>query len=262
MYHLTMNRLNRSPEAGEGGGISATPSAGEGASAGSGAASDTPQYVSRADFDALHSKFEALTRQPRQQEREAPKSEGNNAPKSRPNPKDYKFDTDPDALSKYEDAMEDWRDEQRTARQTKAQAERETKERTEKTERGHNARAAEYAKANPSFMEDVRKAGAVNTRPEITQSIFSHKESPAIVHHLVNNREAIADLESVFYTDGVEAMHQRVGEIAAEIRAARKVQESNINAAKDVPPRQNFRGAAPSKERTKTADERFSDFNN
>src|SRR6185295_1208805 len=103
---------------------------------------------------------------PKQQAAQDAKEAKQDGPAKRPSPKDYDFDKDPEALQKYEDALDDWRD---ARRQEKA-----TKERTENDQKGHQARVLDYKKENPSFDDDVKKAGPLQGEPEVTQAVFSH----------------------------------------------------------------------------------------
>ena len=257
MYDMHMNRIHRSPDAGEGGGSAPEMPAGGENGGSTPSAPEAPQYVSKSDFDSFANEFrQGMSRF--QQPRTEPKSEGKDAgPKSRPKVSDYDMQKDPNAWDKYQDDMEDWRESQREIKRTAQQTEAEAKARSEKTLSGHKARVIEYAKENPSFYDDVRKAGSIQAEPEVTNAVFAHRESPAIVHHLIQNRALVDELSQLQYTEGSHAVHQRVGEIAAEIRAAKKIQAGNINAAKDIPPKQNFRGQSPSKDREPTAAERY-----
>ncbi len=262
MYPQAMNlraRVYRSPEAGEGGSLpaSAAPQAAPESSPAS-----APEYLSKSDFDSFRSEITGYLQKltPKQQAAQDAKDVKETGSK-RPSPKDFDFDKDPEALQKYEDALDDWRDGQRREKAAKERTENEAKERSEKTAKGHQARVLEYKKENPSFEDDVKKAGPLQGEAEVTQAVFSHPNSAAIVHHIAQNKGVLDELNQLSLTDGREAVLFRVGEISAEIKAAKKALESTKAAAADVPPRQNFRGNSPSKDRELSLEERFARFN-
>ena len=255
-------RVFRSPEAGEGGGLPAS-AAPQAAPESSPATAPAPEYLSKSDFDSFRSEITGYLQKltPKQQAAQDAKEAKQDGPAKRPSPKDYDFDKDPEALQKYEDALDDWRDARRQEKATKERTENEAKERTEKTQKGHQARVLDYKKENPSFDDDVKKAGPLQGEPEVTQAVFSHPNSAAIVHHIAQNKAILDELNQISLTEGRESVLYRVGEIAADIKAAKKAQEATKAAAADVPPRQNFRGNSPSKDREPTPEERFSRFN-
>lgn len=259
MYTLNMIRIHRSPEAGEGGGLpaAASPQAAPDASA-----TPTPEYLSKSDFDSFRNELTGYLKNltPKQQAAQDAKDVKETGSK-RPSPKDFDFEKDPEALQKYEDALDDWRDARRQEKAAKERSETEAKERSEKTAKGHQARVLEYKKENPSFDEDIKKAGPLQGEPDVTQAVFSHPQSAAIVHHIAQNKGILDELNTLALTEGREAVLFRVGEISADIKAAKKALETTKAAASDVPPRQNFRGNSPSKERERTAEERFNSFN-
>lgn len=260
MYTSNMNRIHRSPEAGEGGGNAPNPPAGgDGGSANPSAAE--PAWDARAAHESLANEMrQGFSRFNQPQRQEPPKGEGEKGPKSRPKVSDYDMSKDPNAWDKYQDDMEDWRESQREIKRTAAQAESTAKERGEKTLRGHQARVLEYKKENPSFDEDVRKAG-LQAEKEVSGAIFAHKESPAVIHHMASNPALLDELNQMALSGDADSIPYRVGEIAGEIRAAKKLQDANKNAAGDRPPRQNFRGNSAPKDREPTAAERYKKYN-
>lgn len=259
MYDMHMIRIHRSPEAGEGGGL---PAAAAPQAAPESAPAAAPEYLSKSDFDSFRSEITGYLQRltPKQQAAQDAKDIKENGSK-RPSPKDFDFEKDPEALQKYEDALDDWRDARRQEKVSKEKAETEAKERSEKTQKGHQARVLEYKKENPSFDEDIKKAGPLQGEPEVTQAVFSHPNSAAIVHHIAQNKAVLDELNQLALTEGRESVLYRVGEIAADVKAAKKALESTKAAAADVPPRQNFRGNSPSKEREPSLEERFARFN-
>lgn len=256
-------RVFRSPEAGEGGGLPASAAPQAAPESSPAAAPESPRYLTEDAFNQRFGQLEGMVRAltPKQQAAQDAKEAKQDGPAKRPSPKDYDFDKDPEALQKYEDALDDWRDARRQEKATKERTENEAKERTEKTQKGHQARVLDYKKENPSFDDDVKKAGPLQGEPEVTQAVFSHPNSAAIVHHIAQNKAILDELNQISLTEGRESVLYRVGEIAADIKAAKKAQEATKAAAADVPPRQNFRGNSPSKDREPTPEERFSRFN-
>ena len=262
MYGMHMIRVHRSPEAGEGGGLPAAASPQAAPDASASPAPESPRYLTEDAFNQRFGQLENMVRglTPKQQAAQDAKDAKETSSK-RPSPKDFDFEKDPDALQKYEDALDDWRDARRQEKATKERSENEARERSEKTAKGHQARVLEYKKENPSFDEDIKKAGPLQGEPDVTQAVFSHPQSAAIVHHIAQNKGILDELNTLALTEGREAVLFRVGEISADIKAAKKALEATKAAASDVPPRQNFRGNSPSKERELTPEERFNRFN-
>jgi hypothetical protein len=256
---MTMHRINRSPDGVDGGGLppSATPEA-----AGSQTpASAAPEYLSKADFESKWSELQGTLQKltPAQREaREDAKDAKNGKAEGvkRPSPKDFDFEKDPTALERYEDAMDEYRYQTRKAKEAEEGKVKSEEERREKTFNGHKARVAEYRKENPTFDADAKKANLMS-EPEATNSIVAHKESPAIIHHMAKNPALMDELNQLALTGDTAGLHQRVGEIAAEIRAERKTLEANTAAAADKPPRQNFTKGSAGAKRELTMEERY-----
>jgi hypothetical protein len=233
-----MRRIYRSPEAGEGGGLpaSANPEA-----AGSAAA---PEYLSKSDFESFRNEISGhLSRlsQPRQESRQEPQKKEGSSPSKRPSMSDYDWKNDPNALTKYEDDLDEWRYSSRKEKESKETAERTANEKKEATMKGHRARVAEYKKENPTFDDDLRKVGGVQTEAEVTEALLAHDNSAAIVHYLAKNPTLIDELNQAALTHGDRAVMYKVGAIAAKLEAEREAAKTNTQAASARPPRDNFR---------------------
>lgn len=262
MYTCHMLRLNRSPEGGEGGGLpaAAAPVASEPAQP-----SPIPEYLSKADFESFRNEItghlQRLT--PAQREaREDAKEAKSGKPEGvkRPSLKDYDFEKDPTAVERYEDAMHEYQYQIRKAKEAEEQTAKQAEERQKKTLEGHKARVLEYKKENPSFDEDIRKAGALHGEDSVVRAVFSNQESPSIVHHIVKNKAIADELNQLALSGDEYAVHQRVGEIAAEIKAERKALEANAEAAAAKPPRQNFSKGSKGAHHEPTMEERYARF--
>lgn len=258
MYPMTMHRINRSPEAGEGGGLpaAATPEA-----VGSGTpAAATPEYLSKADFESkwseLGSRLDKLT--PKQAAAEA--KDGKPTTPQKPRISDYKMNPDnpkaEEELDRYNSDIYNYHRHMEREKDAKEASAKSAQERQEKTRKGHQARVAEYIKENPTFEADAKKANLMGEE-DVTQAIFSHKESPAIIHHMTKNAALVDELNQLALSGDVYGVHQRVGELAAEIRADRKALEANAEAAGTKIPRQTFNKGSAGAKKELTLEERY-----
>ncbi len=254
MYHMHMIRINRSPDGGEGNGgagtsgdISASGGAGEGgADTGSAGGSAAPEYLSKSDFESkwseLQSTLSRLTPAERREERQE-KSGKPEAPK-RPNPKDYDFQKDPSALERYEDAISDFNYSKYEAKRAEAETARQAEEKMQANVTGHNQRIQEYRKENPSFDADMKSTPIRVTDPVAAAVYASKKNGVLAVHYMAKNPGTDQELNLLASTDGPEAVRERIGEMAHEMRAEQKLSEGNIAAAGARPPRQSLKGGA------------------
>jgi hypothetical protein len=257
-----MNRINRSPDGGEGNGGSAEdPLPAGNAGDSTNLEAKAPEYVGKADFEAFRNEFRQSIQRltPREQAREDAKSDSK-APE-RPNPKDFDFVKDPTALQRYEDAISEfnfskWQAKQKTEGEATQAVEREKSD-----ARGHQSRVSDYAKENPSFAADMKAAaGKINVTDPVAKSIYGSKNGHLAVHYMAKNPGADRELNLLADTDGPAAVRERIGEMAAEMRGLAKQTEEVTHAAGVRPPRQTFRGGASSTPRTLSDAERFTRF--
>jgi hypothetical protein len=269
MYHSNMIRIYRSPEAGEGGGSPAgagaegagASGAGEGAPAGNSGAA-TPEYLSKADFESFRSEFQQTIQRLTPAERREQAAEGNKpGTPSKPDLNAYDFKK-PGELDRYN--LDNYKylrhlDKQEEAKENETKA---AEEKTRKDKQGHASRTSEYAKANPSYVADIKAAaGKINVNNPVASAIYGSKNGVLAVHYMAKNPGADQELNLLADTDGPDAVRERIGEMAAEMRAQSKALESNTLAAGQRPTRFNTRGAAGGGTRSKSAADRFADFN-
>jgi hypothetical protein len=271
MYAYGMKfRIQRDPGSEGGGGAAPAAGAqgGAGAAAGgqgagqAGQGAAAPEYLSKADFESfrneLTSHLSRLTPAERREEREERGSRDKGAPKF-PELSDYDFKK-PGEIQRYEDAKADyyeWRREQKSAEKDR---ERSEKEAPQRAAREHATRLKEYRKENPDFDADMSKAGGIHVLNEVQTAIYSSKNSPAIVHYLAKNKSEAQELNFIAESEGVDAVRERLGEIAATIRAEKQAAKAAEEAAKDRPPKLNFRGNTGTAKQGKSPEERFSRF--
>lgn len=271
MYNSSMmHRVLRDPGSEGGGG--AAPAGNGGAQGGAGASGagdagaqgggqQTPQYVSKADFDALRNEFSSqLSRFSQQARPESRPADGKSGDPSEPDPSRYDFQK-PGELSRYNaDLRKYWRhlDKQESAEEARK---KEAEEAPRRISQDHYKRVADYKKANPDYDTDRQKAGRIEMPPEVIQSIYGCDDSPAIQHHIFKNPDLAQELTFIAESQGMDALRYRLGKISASIEAEAKIAEANAKAASDRPPRQNFRGNSGSANRTPSMEERFARFN-
>jgi len=263
MYTHDMIRIYRSPEASEGGGAAAAEGGAEGAAGGEGAAAAAggqaqPEYLSKSDFESFRSEITGhLQRLTPKQQEERREAAGESKGKERPNPKDYDFKNDPTALQRYEDDADEWRYQQRKAKEKEESTRAEREAAKQKNESGHRTRVAEYRKENPSYDQDAKNAGNIMVLDEVKHAIFGSKNSAAVQHYLFKNKDAAEELNLLMQTDGIEAVREQIGEYAASMRHQREQSTSAARAASIRPPRQNLRGGSASGERKLSIEERY-----
>lgn len=266
MYSQSMIRIYRSPEGGEGGGAGETsPAAGDasGASAGAGAAEggaaggSAPSYVSKTDFDSFANEIRQNFSRFNQPKPEAAKAESG-AP-NEPDPSQYDFKK-PGELNRYNRDV--YKYHRHLERQEEAQesAKTESEASRKKNETGHLQRVSEYRKANPEYDADLKKSGNIMVLDEVKHAIYASKNSASVLHYLAKNPGSADELDLLAQTDGIDAVRERVGEMAAEMRRAKESMGNTEAAARVRPPRQNLRGGASSGNRTLSNAERFERF--
>jgi hypothetical protein len=265
MYSQHMIRLYRSPEGGEGGaGSEGAPAGDSGAAAGAGAAESgaaggqAPQYVSKSDFDAFASRFEqTLSRFNQPSAKSEPAKAGE--PKE-PNLDEYDFKK-PGELNRYNRDNYKWLRSLEKAEEAETNAKTEREASIRKNESGHLQRVQDYRKSNPEFDADMKRAGNILVVDEVKHAIFASKNSAAVQHYMAKNPGAADDLNLTAQTEGLEAVRERIGEMAAEMRRTKESQSSTEAAARVRVPRQNLRGGSSSGNRTPSNAERFERFN-
>lgn len=260
MYSHLMHRINRSPEAGEGGGNlpeSANPVADP-------AAATAPEYVGKSDFEAFQNEFrQTIARLTPQQQAAQDRKEANGTPGAPSKPDASKYDfKNPAELDRYNHdnyKYHRYLDRQEEAKETEA---KQTAEKSKKDIQGHQARTSEYAKSNPGYVADIKAAaGKINVIDPVAKAIYGSKNGHLAVHYMAKNPGADQELNLLADSDGPDAVRERIGEMAAEMRAQAKALEGNAAAAGAKPPRFNTRGAATGGTHKPTAAERYNRFN-
>jgi hypothetical protein len=252
--------IYRSPDAVEGGG--STPEAPASSETPASSPASTPEYVSRSDFESFRNELSGYFRESarnRQDNRSESPKDSKPSEAREPNENDYDFRKVED-VRRYNKDVYSWHRHQERQEEAKTNAEKEVTERLRKTESGHRQRIAEYRKENPSFDDDLRKAGNISVHDMVKQAIYRSKSSAPLVHYLALNKGLADELNELADIGEHEDLMERVGEIVAQMKAEKSALEANSQAAKDRPPRQNFRGNSPSKDREPTLEERFNRF--
>lgn len=269
MYSNSMTRINRSPDGGESAGNlgssegsqgSASGQNGAGASAGGESGAGQPQYVSKADFDALRNDFTSKISQFSRSNQSSDSSNKKPSDPSNPNIKDYDFQKDPEALDRYNRDVYKYHRHLERQEEAKEKGENEARDKARGTIQGHRQRMSEFQKANPEAAEALKKAGAVEVLDDVKFAVYASKSSAEIVHYLSQHKEVARELDEIAEVEGLDSLRYRVGEISATIKAEAKLAEAQAAAAKDRPPRQNFRGNSGSANRKPSLEERFSRF--
>jgi hypothetical protein len=267
MQTFTMLSARRllSPDGSEGGGAQEGADA-AGSEGGEGeAAAAAPQFVTRADFDALSSRLdERFPRDEggRRSEERSQRSE-DRAPKAPEKPDATKFNfnaNNPNRMAELDRYnREVYRYHRHLDRQEEAQETQRTQasERLENTEKGHRARVSEYKKAHPEFETDLKQAGILRVLDEVKSAIFSHRNSAAIVHYLAKNKGAIEDLNE---SEDVQEVMFKVGALAGRISSDEEARKKNIEAAGGRPLRFSSRGSAGGGKKETSKSERFERF--
>lgn len=265
MYNSSMHRINRSPEAGEGGGnLPDTGAAGGGEGGAASGAAATPEYVGKSDFEAFQNEFRQTIARltPREQAAQDRKESGTPGVPSKPDMSKYDFKNDPNASDRY---MSDYYKYQRHLEKTEEAKENEVKQSAEKSKKdiqGHQARTSDYAKSNPGYVADMKAAaGKINVIDPVAKAIYGSKNGHLAVHYMAKNPGADQELNLLADSDGPDAVRERIGEMAAEMRAQSKALEGNAAAAGAKPPRFSTRGSAIGGAKKPTAAERFARFN-
>ncbi|HEY8994267.1 MAG TPA: hypothetical protein VIM71_06385 [Lacunisphaera sp.] len=233
---------------------------GQGAGQAAGQGSAAPEYLSKADFESFRNELTShLSRLSRPEPSEGRSSGGDKGKQGDPKfPELADFDfKKPGEIQRYEDAKADyyeWRREQKSAERDREKSEKEAPQRAA---REHAGRLKEYRKENPDFDADMSKAGGIHVLNEVQTAIYSSKNSPAIVHYLAKNKSEAQELNFIAESEGMDAVRERLGEIAATIRAEKQLAEANAKAAKDRPPRQSMRGPVADSKNNPSKEERY-----
>ena len=262
MYNSIMFKrlVYRSPDAGESAGEiesgagEVIPAAGEGESA-----AQAPDYVRSQDFNAFAERMEAnfakLT--PAQQAAQEVKPSAPSQPDLN-DTKKYDFKNDPNAAARYQ---QDFYKFMRSIEKTEEAAEKAKSDAAEKlqsNEKGHNARFADYTKSNPEFAADLKAAaGKINVTEPVKLAIYGSKNGPLAIHYMAKNAGAAQELNVLADSEGPEAVRERIGEMAAEMRKVSKETEAVALAAGQKPPRQNLKANAGSSDRSPSPEERY-----
>lgn len=263
-YSMFQKRIYRSPDGIEGNGAGGTdysasavsaPSGGDGSATAPAAAAPVADSVRKSDFEAFASRMEQnLSRMTPRQEAEGPKAPGE------PNVKDYDFQKPGELLRYQRDNYNFFKHQDKEAEAKTSEATR-AKETLQKNEVAHRTRYSDYLKANPDFSNDLKSAaGKINVTEPVKHAIFGSKSGPMAIHFMAKNPGADEELNLLADTDGPEAVRERIGEMAAEMRLQKKASEANTIAAGQRPPRQNLRGGSSSSDRKLTNAERFERF--
>lgn len=271
MYAYGMNiRILRDPGSEGGGGAAPAAGAQGGAAGGQGGAQGgsqggaAPEYLSKADFESFRNELTGhLSRLSRPEPSDNHRSDGEDKGR-RGDPKfpeisDFDFKK-PGEIQRYEDAKADYYEWRREQRAEAKQREKSEKEAPMRAEREHFTRLKDYRKENPDYDADMSKAGNIQVLDEVKHAVYASKNSPAVVHYLAKHKDEAAELNFLAESEGLDAVRERIGEISATIRAEKQAAKANEEAAKDRPPRQNFRGNTGTAKQGKSPEERFSRF--
>lgn len=261
MYSQHMNRINRSPDGGEGNGgapaeeVPASGPAGDSTPP----AGKAPEYLSKSDFETFQNEFRQTIQRltPREQAREDAKTP---TEAKRPNPADFDFQKDPKALEKYEDAMDEFRYQTRKTKEAGENAGREAEQRAQNNAQDHDSRVEAYRKENPDFAEALKAAGNIMVDESVKQAVFGSKNSHIALHYIAKNPDAARELNAIARSGDAADVRERVGEMVTEMKAQAKQADDNEKAASIRPPRQTFRGGASTGKRTFSDAERFERF--
>lgn len=266
-YSMFKARINRSPDGADGNG--GNPPADSGSQGGSDNGSqntppaNTPEYVSKSDFESAIQRMESAFNSRREPEDRGSDKEGKgdkSAPRF-PDLKSYDFKRD----GEYERFENDKRKYFKAIDKQEAEAEKrqeEEKSAPQRISKAHRDRLSDYRKDHPEFDEDIRKAGAVDAYDQVKLAVYAHKDSPAIVHHLVKNKAVVRELNDLLQDEGIEEVKYRIGELAGILKSESKHAAAMAKAASDRPPRQQFRGSAAASSKSVSMEERFSRFHN
>lgn len=85
--------------------------------------------------------------------------------------------------------------------------------------RDHISRESEYEKANPSYRQDVMKAGDMEVNPRVGQRILSSKYSANIIHHFAKNRNDFSRFQALSYDDPESAL-EMIGELGYQFKSS------------------------------------------
>lgn len=257
MYTYPMHRINRSPDASDGGGslpAAATPTAADSTATPAAAA---PEYLSKSDFESFRNEITGhLQKLTPKQQAAADAKDGKPADPTEPDVSKYDF-SKAGELSRYNRDNYAWLRSQEKASEAQEASQKAQTERLEKSFKGHKARTIEYKKANPSYDADLKAHGPMEVENEVSESVFESEESAAIVHYFAKHKGTADELNQLALMGNTRAIDRRIGEIAAEIKAERKALDANAEAAAAKPPRQNFSKGSKGANHEPTLEERY-----
>lgn len=120
------------------------------------------------------------------------------------------------------------------ANQTRLQSESSFRQVTKE----HLSREAEYEKANPTYRQDIMKAGDMEVNPRVGQRILASKYSANIIHHFAKNRNDFSRFQQLSYDDPESAL-EMIGELGYQFKST----ESKPASIPAKPTRGAFGGA-------------------
>lgn len=203
-----------------------------------------PEYVSKADFQAFQQNFErtisGLT------PREAAADRKETGPKE-PDPRNYDF-TKPGEYARHTRDVHKWNSHLDAQENKPAEEKRQAEQSVRESARNHAQRMADYREKNPGFDADLKAAaGKLNVLDDVKNAVYASKNSALALHYMAKNPDAAQELNFIYESDGIQAVRERVGEMAAEMRGQAKLAESQTEAAGQRPPRMNLRGGVANK---------------
>jgi hypothetical protein len=268
MYTHGMNVRILRNMGGEGGGAApaaAAPAGGEapqGGAGGEGSGTPAPQYLTKADLESFSSSLRnEFSQQFSRLNRPDPKPDsGKQGEPGEPDPSKYDF-KQAGELSRYNADLRKYFRHLDKQDADKEASEKAREEAPRKAFKEHKSRLDAYKKDHPEFEEDRKKAGAIQAMPDVSAAVYASKSSPAVLHYLIKNSDVVEELNDMAHDGDTGGIRERIGEIAATVRAEEKRLEAEAKAAGDRIPRQNFRGAGASPKKAVTAAERYARFN-
>lgn len=211
-------------------------------------------FVPRKDFEGLNQKYGETERQLRElnqwkQEQSRSQQNSRSEPESpkKPNPKDFDFQKDPEALDRYNDQLFAWKmDAYEKSRAEKERPKIEAQRRTESLNRSvsnFTNLANEFEKENPGFKSKVATQGYPRTYDEVLPMILGSKQAAEVVNHFYQHPEALAELNSVAGQGGETAAAEYLGELRATLKHQKTIRSGNMDAAGVRPIRGNLKGS-------------------
>lgn len=146
----------------------------------------------------------------------------------------------------------EWEKENQT-RQTQLQSESQIRE----AKRAHVARESEYSKANPTYQQDILRAGDMEVNPSVGRRILSSKYSAHIIHHFAKNKADFSQFQGLSYDDPEGAI-EMLGELGARFKAS-----ENASSRPSIPvkPTRGAFGGGGSRPAARSMEEMKKDWN-